>query len=233
MALQDQRSEIIKKASSKPQTKGVQAGVSGYDLQVDMARKLFLNYDAEAIQKKFGLDSDDHYLYVLYLGQQHRISLTTGAIEAMQDKGWKECRSYTVVMTIYDMLCRDVNSPLPALSGNWTPVGRFAAAGASPGTDYFTKKYAKAFEGKADALKLACRALGGELLPALAGADVTARIPAFSFFPVLLQFWDGDDEFPAQIKILWDTQTLQYLKFETTYYLQGDLLDALAAHFYQ
>ena len=30
-----------------------------------------------------------------------------------------------------------------------------------------------------------------------------------------------------QIKILWDDQTMRYLNFETTYYLQGDLLKRL------
>ena len=57
--------------------------------------------------------------------------------------------------------------------------------------------------------------------------DSTAEIPAFSFFPVLLQFWESDEEFPPQIKILWDDQTMRYLNFETTYYLQSDLLKRL------
>ena len=56
---------------------------------------------------------------------------------------------------------------------------------------------------------------------------MTAEISAFPFFPVLIQFWDADDEFPAQIKIMWDDQTMRYLNFETTYYLQGDLLERL------
>ena len=76
-------------------------------------------------------------------------------------------------------------------------------------------------------LKEACIRLGGQIQPRLARADVTARIPAFPFFPVLLQFWDADDEFPPQIKIMWDDQTMRYLNFETTYYLQGDLLARL------
>ena len=46
-------------------------------------------------------------------------------------------------------------------------------------------------------------------------------------FPVLLQFWEADDEFAPQIRILWDDQTMRYLNFETTYYLQGDLLARL------
>mgnify|MGYP002233244596 CR=1 FL=1 len=73
---------------------------------------------------------------------------------------------------------------------NWTLVGNFAAAGSSPDANLFAQKYADAFSGKTDALKDACTAIGGEILDSIAGADVTARIPAFSFFPVLLQYWE-------------------------------------------
>ena len=105
----------------------------------------------------------------------------------------------------------------------------FAAAGASPSADVSSQKYADYFAGKTEVLKQACIRLGGQIQPRLARADVTARIPAFPFFPVLLQFWDADDEFPPQIKIMWDDQTMRYLNFETTYYLQGDLLARLKA----
>ena len=132
-------------------------------------------------------------------------------------------------MTIYDMLCHGDGKELPPLSGKWTLVANFAAAGASPSADVFSQKYADYFAGKTEALKQACIRLGGQIQPRLAGADVTAQLPAFPFFPVLLQFWDADDEFPSQIKIMWDDQTMRYLNFETTYYLQGDLLARLKA----
>ena len=139
-----------------------------------------------------------------------------------------ECREYTIVMTIYDMLCHGTEQEIPALTGDWKLIGNFAAAGSSPDANLFAQKYADAFNGKTEALKEACKIMGGEVKARLAGADVTAQIPAFLFFPVLLQFWEGDDEFAPQIRILWDSQTMKFLNFETTYYLQGDLLDRLA-----
>ena len=66
-----------------------------------------------------------------------------------------------------------------------------------------------------------------EAVGSFAATVSSSEIPAFSFFPVLLQFWESDEEFPPQIKILWDDQTMRYLNFETTYYLQGDLLKRL------
>ena len=91
-------------------------------------------------------------------------------------------------MTIYDMLCHGQETELPPLGGKWTPIANFAAAGASPSAEIFSQKYADFFSGKVDAVKKACVSIGGILKPALAGADITAEIPAFSFFPVLLQF---------------------------------------------
>ena len=69
--------------------------------------------------------------------------------------------------------------------------------------------------------------MGGILQPRMAGADVTCIIPVTPFFPVLLQFWEGDEEFPPKLLILWDRNADSFLHFETTFYLQGDLLERL------
>lgn len=42
--------------------------------------------------------------------------------------------------------------------------------------------------------------------------------------PVVLQFWDADDEFDAALKIMWDTNTLDFMHFETTFYAANHLL---------
>ena len=201
--------------------------VSNYDRQVDIGREYFLKYDQEFLAEKFHLEMDEQYIYLTYIGTPCRIDRETAAVYEKNSDIYVECRSYETVMTIYDMLCHGSEKKLPPLSGKWTPVANFAAAGASPSAEVFSQKYADAFSGKTDLLKTACLALGGEILSPLAGADVTAQIPVFPFFPVLLQFWEADDEFAPQIRILWDDQTMRYLNFETTYYLQGDLLARL------
>ena len=54
------------------------------------------------------------------------------------------------------------------------------------------------------------------------------EMPVVPYFSVLFQFWDADEEFPAKILILWDKVSMSYLHFETTFYLQGDLLETIA-----
>ena len=200
---------------------------SNYDKQVDIGKSYFLKYDQEKLAVKFHLEMDERYLYLTYIGTPCRIERATGTVYEKNGEVYTECRSYETVMTIYDMLCHSSEPELPPLGRKWTLVANFAAAGASPSADVFSQKYADYFTGKVEKLKQSCIRLGGQIKPRLAGADVTAEISAFPFFPVLIQFWDADDEFPAQIKIMWDDQTMRYLNFETTYYLQGDLLERL------
>ena len=200
--------------------KGVQP-VDNYDLQVDIAKDIFLQYDQETLIRKFQLKADEAWIYLTYLNTPCRISRETGAVEEFRENRWRECRSFATVMTLYDLLCYHRGETLPTLSGQWCTVGTFIVTGI---TETDTSHYAAFFDGRLDRLKTACLGLGGTLEKPLAGADVTCRIPVTPFFPVLLQFWQGDEEFPPKLLILWDRSADQFLRFETTFYLQGDLL---------
>lgn len=200
--------------------------VSNYDRQVDMAAEIFLQYDQEMLIRKFGLEADAQWILLTYLNTRYRISRQDGHLEFPTDDGWAQCRDFNTVLTVYDLLCFSQGERIPPLDGQWCTVGNFVVTGVT-NTEAFTRKYAARFLGKADALKNACRQLGGEFLPRMAGADVTCRIPVTDFFPVLLQFWDGDEEFPPRLILLWDRNTDRFLHFETTFYLQGDILSRL------
>ena len=204
-------------------------GVSNYDLQVDVGKQIFLEYDQEGLIRKFGLHTDEQYIYLTYLDTPCRICRESGGIEEYTDNAWQECRDYSAVMTIYDLLCYHKGETAPALSHQWCTVGTFVVTGVTQ-TDPFTKKYARQFDGRLGDLKAAVQKLGGILQPSMAGADLTCKIPVTTFFPVLLQFWEGDEEFPPKLLILWDRNTMQFMHFETTFYLQGDLLGRLQSY---
>ena len=199
--------------------------MDNYELQVDIAKKIFLQYDQALLIQKFGLESDKQYIYLTYLGTPCRICRKSGAVEEYREV-WQECRQYSTVMTIYDLLCHNKGTVLPPLANQWCAVGTFIVAGITE-TESFTGKFAKLFDGHLDRLKTACQTLGGVLLPSVAGADLTCQFPATPFFPVRLQFWEGDEEFSPRVLLLWDQNTMDFMHFETTFYLQGDLLDRL------
>lgn len=203
--------------------------VSNYDLQVDIGKGIFLGYDQETLIRKYGLEADDRWIFLRYLNTPCRISRKDGSIWELDGDRWLECRSFGTVMTVYDLLCYHQGENAPALAGQWCAVGHFVVTGVT-NTDGFTQKYAALFDGRVQQLCAACEMLGGTLLPRMAGADVTCRIPVTPFFPVLLQFWEGDEEFPPKLMLLWDRNATSFLHFETTFYLQGDLLGRLASH---
>lgn len=200
--------------------------MDNYDLQVDMGKRIFLEYDQEQLIRKFRLEADEHWIYLSYMNTPCRISRSHGGVEEYIQNRWKECRSYSTVMTIYDLLCYHQGAVLPGLTGQWCTVGTFIVTGITE-TGTFTQKTANFFDGRLQALKAACQSLNGELLEPMAGADLTCRFPVTPFFPVLLQFWESDEEFPPKLVLLWDRNTDKLLHFETTFYLQGDLLERL------
>ena len=202
--------------------------MDNYDRQVDIGKEIFLQYDQEKLIRKFSLQADEHYLYLTYLNTPCRIDRRTGGIEECKQNAWVECREFSTVMTVYDLLCYHEGDLMPALTHQWCAVGNFVVTGVTQ-TDGFTKKYAKFFDGRLPELKAACEKLGGVFLPPMAGADVTCRFAVTPFFPVLLQFWEGDEDFPPKLMLLWDRGTDRFMHFETTFYLQGDLLHRLKA----
>ena len=205
-------------------------GISNYDRQVDIAKGIFMEYDHQRLIHKFQLESDTGWIYLTYLNTPCRISREDGGIEEWGRGEWKACRSYDTVMTIYDLLCYHQGEIPPMLSGEWCTVGNFIVTGITE-ADAFARKYARFFDGRLEALKAACEQMGGTLLPKIAGADLTCRFQVTPFFPMLLQFWEGDEEFPPKLLILWDRNTTRFLHFETTFYLQGDLLGRLKCLF--
>ena len=200
--------------------------MDNYDLQVDIGKQIFLEYDQRQMIRKFHLDADGQYIYLTYLNTPCRISRCTGGIEEYICDTWQECRDFSTVMTVYDLLCYHKGETAPALFDQWCAVGTFVVTGVTQ-TDTFTKKYAKLFDGRLDGLKAACEKLGGVLQERMAGADLTCKFPVTPFFPVLLQFWEGDEEFSPKLLILWDRNADSFLHFETTFYLQDDLLSRL------
>ena len=200
--------------------------ISNYDLQVDMTRSLFLEYDQDKLIRKFGLEADESWIFLTYMNTPCRICRRTGRVEERAGDAWAECRSYNTVMTIYDLLCHHKGEHAPVLAGSWCAIGSFVVTGVQD-SGGFTKKTAALFQDRTEALKTACTALGGVLKSSIAGADVSCVFPITPFFPVLLQFWDGDDEFPPKLTLLWDRNALSFLHFETTFFLQGDLLERL------
>lgn len=191
---------------------------SNYDLMTRQAQALFLQYDQAAMLEKFPLDHDGGAIYVPFFGVRYRLDRQTGAVTAGGGAA-----AHNAAMSIYDMLCYSKKPPL--LSGSWKTLGALSRISSwNQQSSVLLSRTAALFSGRTAVLQAACDALGGKPGPA---GDVSAVFPAFPFFPVCLQFWDGDEEFPPALQILWDSNALAFVHYETLWYMSTFLCGQL------
>lgn len=195
---------------------------SNYDMTRDRVEGEFLKYGQENMIKKFHLGFDENYLYLRFLACDYRVNRKTGRVERLDEDGPVHA-GFNETLTLLDVLCE--SKPDCRLSGEFVRVNDLdgITKTAYLGGNLFNGS-AKAFTHRTEDLKTACERLGGR--PGKVG-DVSYEISMFDFFPVTLQFWDADDEFEAVLKVMWDRRTLDFMRYETTYYAAGRLLERL------
>lgn len=197
---------------------------NNYEIQTEYAKEIFLKYDQKQIIENFHLSHDTEFLYINFINSPYRICRFTGNVEWQDEKKHWKAAGFNETLSIFDMICNA--NGFPVLAKNWSPIGNLGGmrnASAPVGENSF-EQYGTYFSGRQEALAKACEKIGGTKAPM---GDVAYYLPVFDFFPVYLRFYDADEEFPAQIQILWDTDTCQYIHYETTFYMTSVLLEKL------
>ena len=59
------------------------------------------------------------------------------------------------------------------------------------------------------------------------GADLGYAIELLDGLRILVQLWHGDEEFAPRLRFLWDENTTQYIRYETTWFALGLLKERL------
>ena len=54
--------------------------------------------------------------------------------------------------------------------------------------------------------------------------DVAYRIPVFGNLCVIFRLWDSDEEFPAQLQFLCDRNMLDFMHYETVWFLISHII---------
>lgn len=114
------------------------------------------------------------------------------------------------------------------------PYGQWISEKDIPGgTTFFrgphkipTERISERFDSRIDDFKDRCENLGGtplNMADAAYSFEITPRIP------VAVLFWDGDDEFPAESKLLFDRSIEKHLALDIIYALAVGICDRLAA----
>ena len=207
----------------------MEAGMgSNYEKMADGARALFLTMDQAAMIARWDLPYDDDWLYVTYMGEDMRIRRRTGEIESLAPAGdYRSPDNVNETMAIFDLLTHSDTRPRAA--GRWASVSSLGGIiGAGHDRTLSHEGTAAIFAGQPERLAAACRRVGGA---PLGRADVGYVVPVFHDFGIWFQFWDGDDEFPANIKYLFDENALQFMHYETLWYVMNSLAARLEFYF--
>jgi len=194
--------------------------VNNYVIQAQAARALFLKWNQKELTKRPGIDVDENFIFVRFLEKQYSIDRHTG--EVLLD-GTSEPVDYNAVMVIYDLLCN--SKPGATLSGQWKTKENLSSGSNFASLDgSLFGPAAKFFSGKLPQLRDACAKVGGFDTKK---ADVGFMFNVFPFLPLIFQFWDGDDEFDPRISFLFDSNTLDFVCFESAWYIAGHLLELI------
>ena len=183
-----------------------------YAITAQRAKKLFLEFDQQALARKLGARLDEDYFYTTFLAESWRIHRRTGDISRLHGGCWVDANSFGEVLTLLDLVC-DSREERHS-SGSWKNVLDFGRGFHQTLLEQ-RDPWAERFQQHPEAFAKACAKLGGERYSL---GDVAYSIPVFDDLRLLIQLWFGDEEFPAQLRYLWDENALQYLKYETMYY---------------
>ena len=180
---------------------------SNYDQVIENWRLKFLEMDQEELIRKFQLEADEEFLYIIYFSKRFRIDRKTGFItEDGKNPG------FDTVMNIYNTFY--YSAAHPVASGNLVAfrqvkrVYPFEVAYRRT----IISRLQELFSGKTEELRKACEALGGTLLPQ---GDVGYVLPVFPFLNIAVLFWDKDEEFEEQGNILFDYSATDYNHVES------------------
>lgn len=117
-----------------------------------------------------------------------------------------------VILAKYVLTCPD---QLPPLSSKWMSYREFRDAG--PLISYFTNNTNKSiehhFSGATARLEQRCKSLGARI-EENSSYDLSVRFQALPRIPVVLNFNDADDLFPAACSILYQASAEHYLDME-------------------
>lgn len=189
-----------------------------YEIQRDYAKKYFLAYDQQEIVDKLDLESDEKYIYLWFVGKEYRVDKKNGRVEGSKNHFLSaEEAGFQEVLSIFDLLC--YSEERPKASGIWAPINSVKYTPRAIGVNTnFNGSYPEVFDKNPDGFRKACEKLGGTVV---AIGDIGYEIPIFDEIRVRLKFYFSDDEFPAQMVMLWDSEILKYMRYETTFYVMG------------
>lgn len=196
--------------------------MNNYEKQAMQAKKHFLTYDQKELIARCGLRYDEAFFYIKFLGEDYRICRASGDMERWTAGQWEDGNGFGEVMTILDWLCDSRKDRY--ITGKWVNIVTQGNYFHRSLQEDETDPDAVLFDKDPEGFRRACLALGGKPHPS---GDIAYTVELVDGLCVLVQLWHGDEEFPPKLRFLWDENALRYIRYETTWYALGLLLQRL------
>lgn len=191
---------------------------SNYEIMKHQMQRVFAERDLAAAAEKWHLEMSDGVIRLQFIAREYNIDVKSGIV-LRADNGAEA--GYNEAMTLYDILSREPAVPFE----KYAPISSFTRLHTTSGgnrsifdgvRDVFDHKEAK--------LARACEALGG--VP-FGNSDVGYVLPIFNGLNVIMQFWNSDDEFGPELKLMCDQNSLSFMNYETMMFMLSHLMSRL------
>ncbi len=192
--------------------------MDNYAVARQAAEARFCQYDHNIMLQNPHIFRDNDQICITFLGEAARVDTETGRI-TVGDHPADFCET----LTIFDWMCDRKKAAQAAWE--FCPVSSLPGVLVSgSGLVMNCADLAARIDQSPENFLSACKAMGGRPIPL---GDIGMELMAFPDLPVQIKFYHSDEEFPASMTLLWDKNTLQFIRYETVYYLAGCLLEKL------
>ena len=184
--------------------------IDNYEKVCETWREIYQKMDKKELAERFQLEMDDKALYIDFFSEKFRLDHESGMITSVEEPD--RVLGFNTIMCIYHLFYYSKKDA--KLKGDFVPYRQVkrGAPFAPAFEKTVVKPFAKVFDGHLEAFIKAGEVLEGK--PIKQG-DAGFILPAFENIPVMVVFWDGDDEFAAQANILFDADITDFFHEET------------------
>ncbi len=197
--------------------------MDNYAQAQEAARLYFLTYDQAPMKTLPGVTATENGLSLPFLGTPAFLSAETGYITIRTPQGEEKEADFGEALSIYDFLCD--RKPEAAPSGEYCPVHSLPGVMVrGKGLSMGGGKLPAFWDKNPEQLHKSCLSMGGT--PVDLG-DIGYKLPLFPELYVLLKFYHSDEDFPPSLTLLWDKHILDFIKYETVYFVAGCLFHRL------
>ena len=171
-------------------------------------------YDMAALAEKSGVEDRDAYLRTSFLAREVLIHKETAAV--MVDG---RPADFGEGLSVYDWLCN--RKPGTAASGEYCLVSSLPGVVVSgSGLSMAMPRLARAIQEKPEKFRQIMTQMGAK--PVKLG-DLGYQVQIFPDWVLCLKFYFADEDFDPCLHVLWDKNSLQFVRYETLYYIAGCL----------